>query len=373
MSIEDDKLDQLVDMLDARNEPTDEELAQRVQKAAREMERQGIVVPFDADKEWEEVASRLDIAEEKRSPRLHMAIYAVAGIAAMLLIVFGIRFLLPSSTDSSTSFAYTRIANTPKTVVMKAGNKQVVVEGDSQNIAVATMPRAQRSMVMQALGYETDNVPTERYTISIPSGKSYSITLADGTQVFLYAGSHLTYPSQFIGDERNVYLQGEAYFKVAKDASKPFVITTDNAEARVLGTELNVSCYDGASSHVALINGSVEVKPKSSAKAVRLQPGQGATISGNESVAVAAEDMEGYEQWLNGYIYFDDATLRDIALAIGRWYNVNVSFDDKSLETLKFRFFCRRDESLRRTLDLLNSFDSFSASFEGETLKIGRK
>ena len=64
----------------------------------------------------------------------------------------------------------------------------------------------------------------------------------------------------------------------------------------VLGTELNVSCYDGASSHVALINGSVEVKPKSSAKAVRLQPGQGATISGNESVAVAAEDMEGYEQ-----------------------------------------------------------------------------
>ena len=373
MSIEDDKLDQLVDMLDAGNEPTDEELAQRVQKAAREMERQGIVVPFDADKEWKEVASRLDIAEEKRSPRLHMAIYAVAGIAAMLLIVFGIRFLLPSSTDSSTRFAYTRIADTPKTVVMKAGNKQVVVEGDSQNIAVATMPRAQRSKVMQALGYETDNVPTERYTISIPSGKSYSITLADGTQVFLYAGSHLTYPSQFIGDERNVYLQGEAYFKVAKDASKPFVITTDNAEARVLGTELNVSCYDGASSHVALINGSVEVKTKSSAKAVRLQPGQGATIAGNESVAVTAEDMEGYEQWLNGYIYFDDATLRDIALAIGRWYNVNVSFDDKSLETLKFRFFCRRDESLHRTLDLLNSFDSFSASFEGETLKIGRK
>ena len=83
MSIEDDKLDQLVDMLDAGNEPTDEELAQRVQKAAREMERQGVVVPFDADKEWEEVASRLDIAEEKRRPRLHMAIYAVAGIAAM--------------------------------------------------------------------------------------------------------------------------------------------------------------------------------------------------------------------------------------------------------------------------------------------------
>ena len=185
MSIEDDKLDQLVDMLDAGNEPTDEELAQRVQEAAREMERQGIVVPFDADKEWEEVASRLDIAEEKRRPRLHMAIYAVAGIAAMLLIVFGIRFLLPSSTDSSTRFAYTRIADTPKTVVMKAGNKQVVVEGDSQNIAVATMPRAQRSKVMQALGYETDNVPTERYTISIPSGKSYSITLADGTQVLL--------------------------------------------------------------------------------------------------------------------------------------------------------------------------------------------
>ena len=373
MSIEDDKLDRLVDMLDAGNEPTDEMLAQRVQEAAREMERQGSVVPFDAEEEWEKVASRLDIAERDGGNRLRVAIYSVAGIAAMLLIVFGVRFLLPSSADSSPEYAYTRIDDAPHTVVLTAGKKQVEVQGDSQNIAVATMPSAQRSKVLQALGYETDDVPTDRYTISIPAGKSYTITLADGTQVFLYAGSHLTYPSQFIGDERNVYLQGEAYFKVAKDASKPFVITTDNAEARVLGTELNVSCYDGASSHVALITGAVEVKSKTSAKAVRLQPGQGATISGNASVAVAAEDMEGYEQWLSGYIYFDDASLRDIALAIGRWYNVNVSFDDKSLESLKFRFFCRRDESLHRTLDLLNSFDSFSASFEGETLKIGRK
>lgn len=373
MSIEDDELDKLVDMLDAGYEPNDDELAQNVHEAVRNMERQGIVVPYDAGEEWGRMASRLGIAEESRGSRLRIAMYAVAGIAAVLLVVFGIRFLMPSAGNFSQDFAYTRIADAPEAVVMTTGNKQVVVKGDSQNIAVASMPRAQRSKVMRALGYKTDDVPTDRYTINIPAGKSYTITLSDGTQVFLYAGSHLTYPAQFIGDERNVYLQGEAYFKVAKDASKPFVITTDNAEARVLGTELNVSCYDGASSHVALITGSVEVKPKSSPKAVRLQPGQGATISGNASVAVAAEDMEGYEQWLSGYIYFDDACLRDIALSIGRWYNVNVSFDDKSLESLKFRFFCRRDESLHRTLDLLNSFDSFSASLEGETLKIGRK
>lgn len=374
MSIEDDKLDKMIDTLDAGYEPSDEELARMVAEAADKMKRQGVEMPVDVDKEWDATASRLGVRVGVRSSRMRVFVYAVSGVAALLLLFFSIRLLVPSAdTNPNPSYAYTRIADTPESVVITAGGKQIAVKGDSLDISLAAMQSSQRSKVMRALGYETDDVPTDRHTISIPVGKSYTIVLADGTQVWMYAGSRLTYPSRFIDDERNVYLYGEAYFKVAKDAAHPFVISTDNAEARVLGTELNVSCYDASSSHIALINGSVEVRSKSSDSPVRLLPGQGATITSSSDIQVAAEDMDGYEYWRNGYLYFDDARLLDVALAIGRWYNVNVEFTDKTLQDFKLRFFCRRDESLRRAIDLLNSFGSFSASLEGETLKIGKQ
>ena len=370
MSMENDKLDKMVDLLEAGHEPSDEELAQMVADAADKMQRQGIDMPVDVDKEWDATASRLGVHEGGRSLRVSVLLYAVSGVAAMLLLLFSLKSFF-SAPENQPDYAYTRVADAPQDVVMSSGNKQIKVKGDSQNISATAIPLAQRNKVMRALGYETDDVPMESYTIDIPVGKSYTIVLADGTQVWMYAGSRLTYPSRFIGKERNVYLQGEAYFKVAKDAAHPFVITTDRAEARVLGTELNVSCYDALSCHVALINGSVEVKGKSSDNAVRLLPGQGATIGSSDNIAVAAEDMEGYEYWRNGFLYFEDATLADIATAIGRWYNVNVEFTDKALQNIKLRYFCRRDESLRRAIDLLNSFSSFTATLEGETLKIG--
>lgn len=372
MSIEDDKLDKMIDTLDAGYEPSDEELARMVAEAADKMKRQGVEMPVDVDKEWDATASRLGVCVGVWSSRMRVFVYAVSGVAALLLLFFAIRLLAPSA-DTNPSYAYTRIADTPESVVISVGDKQIAVKGDSLDISLAAVQSPQRSKVMRALGYETDDVPTDSYTISIPVGKSYTIVLADGTQVWMYAGSRLTYPSRFIGDERNVYLYGEAYFKVAKDAAHPFVISTDNAEARVLGTELNVSCYDASSSHIALIKGSVEVKSKSSDSPVRLVPGQGATITSSSAIQVAAEEMDGYEYWRNGYIYFDDARLLDVALAIGRWYNVNVEFTDKTLQDFKLRFFCRRDESLLRAINLLNSFGSFSASLEGETLKIGKQ
>ncbi|MGM9733930.1 MAG: FecR family protein, partial [Prevotella sp.] len=336
------------------------------------MKRQGVEMPVDVDKEWDDIASRLGVRVGSRPSRMRVLVYAVSGVAALLLLFFAIRSFVPKA-DVNPNYAYTRIADAPESVVMSAGDRQIALKGDSQNISLAAVPTAQRNKVMRALGYETDDVPTDRYTIDIPVGKSYTIVLADGTQVWMYAGSRLTYPSRFIGNERNVYLYGEAYFKVAKDAEHPFVITTDNSEVRVLGTELNVSCYDASSSHVALITGSAEVKAKSSDSFIRLVPGQGATITASSDVTVASEDMVGYEYWRNGFIYFDDARLMDVALAIGRWYNVNVEFTDKALQDLKLRYFCRRDESLRRAVDLLNGFESFSASLEGETLKIGKK
>ena len=251
-------------------------------------------------------------------------------------------------------------------------NKPQVLQGEG-----IVMPKSKQqpatsttSRILQALGLEDKDVAMQKNTVTIPAGKSYNIVLADGTKVFMYAGSRLTYPVAFSGKERRVYLEGEAYFKVTKDKEHPFIISTEKAEAKVLGTELNVSCYKGEPCHVALLTGSVLVSDKKESRSVKLVPGQGVTVNENAPLAMSVENMDTYTYWLQGFIYYDDATLAEVTKNIGRWYNVNVVFDNEALKNLKLRYFCQRSESLERAVELLNSYGRFKAILEDETLHI---
>ena len=166
-----------------------------------------------------------------------------------------------------------------------------------------------------------------------------------------------------------MYLEGKAYFRVTKDSEHPFVIATDQMEARVLGTELNVSCReDGSTPHVALITGSVEVNTNSKQHAL-LKPGLGASLVGQDLV-VAHEDMEPYVYWRNGYVYFDDASLTEIAQSLGRWFNVDVSLSNEQLGNIQMHFLYKRGDSLRRVVSILNGFKKFRAEIVNRSLII---
>lgn len=209
-------------------------------------------------------------------------------------------------------------------------------------------------------------------SVTMPYGKDLKIVLADGTEVWLYADSKLVYPSAFTGDERKVYLKGEAYFKVAKNAEKPFIIYTDRMYAKVLGTELNVRSTDGLRPEVVLINGSVKVADVKSDREVTLNPGQKAMVD-DAALTVSAENTERYVYWRNGYIYFDDAKLTDIAAYLERWYNTHVVFDDRSLEDVRLRFFFHRANTLDRTMQLLNAYGLFNADMKNGELHLQQR
>ena len=403
-----DKLEDIIDWLEPEKELTDEELASLMQdgdamsdikdilNVQQAVARQGASeedLPFDLDEEWGKVSAFIDKEEEskaeekseeeqeaeepqKRSRRIPL--YAAIGIAASLLLFFAIRAFLQVDTPAtmhSSALVYQRDSTAVPVAILTSshkGNTPQVLRGEG-----IIMPQSEQhpaasttSRILQALGLEDEDVAMQSNTVTIPPGKSYNITLADGTKVFMYAGSRLTYPVVFSGRERRVYLEGEAYFKVTKDKAHPFVISTERAEAKVLGTELNVSCYKGEPCHVALLTGSVMVSDKKETRSVKLVPGQGVTVSDNSPLAVNAENMETYNYWLSGYIYYDDASLAEIVKALGRWYNVNVVFDNESAKTIKVRYFCQRSESLERAVELLNSYSRFKASIEGETLRI---
>lgn len=176
-------------------------------------------------------------------------------------------------------------------------------------------------------------------TIETPNGGQYQLLLPDGTTVWLNASSSLKYPTNFaIKGQRRVELTGEAYFEVAKDKKRPFIVTTNNIseklkeqEVEVLGTHFNINAYnDDNTIKTTLLEGSVRVK-SSPSLVIILNPGQQSINNGND-LKIADVNTEYAVAWKDGYFRFNDKTLEMAMKEISRWYNVNVSYKNKALK-----------------------------------------
>ena len=213
---------------------------------------------------------------------------------------------------------------------------------------------------------EQENTNAQIHTLNIPRGQMFKVVLSDGTEVFLNAGSRLAYPTKFVRKERIVTLEGEAYFKVAKDKNHPFIVKTGTVETRVLGTEFNVSSYSASDVHVTLIEGSVQVDVSGSSKVI--VPGQDLCIREDGSMTVEKVDLHSYMYWRDGYFYFDNLPLVDVLKSIGRWYNVGVKFRNTRVMDCKVHFLSERFQGLEHTLTLLNRMEKADIRLEGNTL-----
>lgn len=215
---------------------------------------------------------------------------------------------------------------------------------------------------------EQEEVNTQIHTLSIPRGQMFKIVLSDSTEVFLNAGSRLAYPTKFVRKERIVTLEGEAYFKVARDKDHPFIVKTGTVETRVLGTEFNISSYSASDVHVTLIEGSVQVDASGSSKVI--VPGQDLCIREDGSMTVEEVDLHSYMYWRDGYFYFDNLPLVDVLKSIGRWYNVGVEFRNTEAMGCKVHFLSERFQGLEHTLTLLNRMEKADIRLEGNILVV---
>lgn len=171
-------------------------------------------------------------------------------------------------------------------------------------------------------------------SVSTPNGGQYQIQLSDGTRIWLNAASAIRFPIAFVGDKRIVELQGEAYFEVAKDARKPFIVKTGKEEVRVLGTHFNVNSYDGESvSRVSLLEGKVEVLAKQGLYKTHLTSGQ-QTVNTAKSLTVESFNMEESIAWKNGEFIFNNERLDQVMLKVGRWYDADVTVDPEIAKIL---------------------------------------
>lgn len=165
--------------------------------------------------------------------------------------------------------------------------------------------------------------------VFVPYGKSSVLELADGTKVWLNAGSRLAFPSKFSEKTRKVFLEGEACFKVTKNTEHPFVVNVNSLDIRVLGTHFNVSAYPGDESvETVLIEGKVELAKNTglglSSKSVVLKPLQKAIFSKDkEKIAVVDEpNADVYVAWTEGWFQFTKQPLNAVFAKLERYYNV---------------------------------------------------
>lgn len=162
-------------------------------------------------------------------------------------------------------------------------------------------------------------------SIETPNGGHYQVRLPDGTIVWLNAASVLKYPVSFANNkERRVELQGEAYFEVAKDPKKPFLVSSKGQQVEVLGTHFNINSYANETAmKTTLLEGAVKISEGKQMKI--LKPGEQAIVA-NHNLRVKMANLEEVMAWKNGYFNFQDAELENVMRQISRWYDVEVEY-----------------------------------------------
>ena len=164
----------------------------------------------------------------------------------------------------------------------------------------------------------------------VPFGKQSYVELSDGSKVWLNSGSKLIFPPVFSGRERVVELEGEGFFKVAKNTESPFFVKTDHASLKVYGTEFNFRAYHSDETYsIVLIEGSISLKTAEVNREIFVEPSQKATIDLQKSEIEIndIENSDSYTAWKDGYLIFVNEDVSEVLKRVSRYYNIKLSCD----------------------------------------------
>ena len=296
--------------------------------------------------------------------------FQVAAAAILLILATSVGFWLYEPQKQAAPVALMKRNPQPQEVVLsndQGGNIILSEQTDRDSLASlgATLPGDQQLAYSPTSGQET-TVSTQ--TLQTPRGKDFKIVLSDGTEVWLNAESTLTYPSRFHEAQRIVELDGEAYFKVAKDSARPFIVRSGKLETQVLGTSFNFRNYIHSTPHVTLVEGRVLVTGHDTS--VTLHPNEDAQIGDDGTIRVTQVDPRSYTAWVDGYFYFDNASLEEIMRELGRWYNLNILFENPEAMKYHFNFWASRKNGIHNVIELLNDLGKVKASLDNNALII---
>jgi ferric-dicitrate binding protein FerR (iron transport regulator) len=256
-----------------------------------------------------------------------------------ILVSIGFYFFENSSNNSIREFANKQVgvSNEARIIIsdgseyrLKSNNSHIQYDADGKKIVIE-----EKIGQAEKLNNQSKDAKDIYNQIVVPYGRRHSVTLSDGTVVKLNSGSKLVFPAKFSDSKREVFLKGEGFFDVAKNAGKPFIVKTDYINVKVLGTHFNISAYENEKAATAvLVEGSVEVYNNNffNNNRCKIKPGQGCFFTENAAgFKIQNVDVNEYVSWKDGYFQFKDQQLGTIAKKVEKYYNKKISFDDNEL------------------------------------------
>lgn len=257
-------------------------------------------------------------------------------VAACIILLAGIgSYLLFFRTSPRNEI----VAKLPTDVKAPQNSKAIITLADGRKIfldSAANGTLTQQANVLlvknadgqvQYKGNGNEHAQTQYNTLFNPRGsKVINLTLSDGTKVWLNSETSLKYPIAFSNTERKVEVNGEAYFEVAHDAAKPFIVSKGETEVEVLGTHFNVNAYDDESAiKVTLLQGSVKVKHQS--LNIKLVPGEQAEVKDGLALTInRSPNLDEVMAWKEGVFKYYSIDLASLMREAARWYDVDVHF-----------------------------------------------
>ena len=321
----------------------------------------------------QEIWNRLQ--QPKYRVRMHRLWYTWAAVASIVLIVLGgSLFYYQTRPNVLTHEIYGSDVEPGKdgaTLTLANGTDIAINEMLSGEIA----QQAGLNIYKDADGhivYEViDESPkaSEYNTLRTTRGEHTKVKLPDGTIVALNAASSLRYPTNLANSKyRQVVLEGEGYFQVARDTSRPFVVETDDQRVEVLGTKFNVNSYNRTRSVTTLKEGSVRVS--NSHGSILIRPGQQAINAGHQ-FRVQEADMDQVFGWKDGNFVFSGANIQSIMEQLGYWYDVEVIYDGAPIEGL-FYANISRNKNISEILQVLEKTQGVHFKIQGRRVYVSK-
>ena len=335
---------------------------------------------LDLDRAKANILSRGSIKPARRLFGIDMSRLGIyIGLAASLLVFVGIALFL-------------RIINQDKQLVpdqvyhykndvLPGGQKATLTLSNGKVVTLSeeqTTLHEKNGEQLQVSGGQLHYKPNSgnaalanlKNTLSVPASGFYRMVLPDGTKVWINSASELSYPLTFGKSTRQVELRGEAYFEVAHEKDRPFIVSTIHGDIKVLGTAFNLTAYSNTASNVTLINGNIQLTNKNQSSR-KIIPGQKVEFDGS-NMRVTQANIEKETAWQHGYFYFEHDQVQDIMEQLARWYDIKVIYQGP-ITKKTFGGSMSRSVSLAEALELIKRGAGVKFEIDRKTVTVKNK
>lgn len=322
----------------------------------------------DAERAMNDMYARIGGKRKSRRRTIALRLVEMAAVAVLTLGIYTIyQKHWQAQPTTNVEAGGVRIVHGSTKATLKIDN------GDA--IQLCENPEKNRQLLAAASASTATEQPRQ-CELETPRGGEFKIMLEDSTEVWLNASSRLVYPESFGDKERRVAVVGEAYFKVAKDASRPFYVEADGEVIRVYGTEFNVNNYpEDSEVSTTLVSGSIALRQAmgNSAELV-LTPGRQALFEkASATTRVRNVDTDVVTSWREGRFVFEDQTLEQIMRTLSRWYDFDYEFSDSDVAQVVFMGSIPRYGSFDEVVEIFEKMGGIRLRQKGEKVVISAK